>query len=152
MAKNTKMRAPIGRELSPVPCSVLLRLFPFGVVLNRDMCIQGVGGKLLQAWGGNSSILNKPVTEIFKLRRPKGITFTWGNVSLFFPLLFQNQKNRIFNIKIFKAWLKNSILILKNDFKSFALIIAIIVILIIKVIQIFKYTLLFFFPRVKIKR
>lgn len=84
------MRAPIGRELSPVPCSMLLRLFPFGVVLNRDMCIQGVGGKLLQTWGGNSSILNKPVTEIFKLRRPKGITFTWGNVSLPF---FSNNNN-----------------------------------------------------------
>ncbi|XP_043470147.1 soluble guanylate cyclase 89Da-like [Leptopilina heterotoma] len=89
VAKNTKMRAPIGRELSPVPCSVLLRLFPFGVVLNRDMCIQGVGGKLLQAWGGNSSILNKPVTEIFKLRRPKGITFTWGNLIYLHSVMFE---------------------------------------------------------------
>ena len=74
------MKAPIGRELAPVSCSLLLRLFPFGVVVNKDMCILGVGGKLLQAWGNSSSILDKHVSEIFKLRRPKGITFSWGNV------------------------------------------------------------------------
>ena len=83
------MKAPMGRELPPVACSLLLRLFPFGVVMNRDMCIQGVGDKLLQAWGGNSSILNKPVAEVFKLRRPKGITFTWGNVRLIYLTLFR---------------------------------------------------------------
>lgn len=67
--------------MSPISCSFFLRLFPFGVVMNKDMRILGAGDKLLQAWGGNTSILNKPVTEIFKLRRPKGISFTWGNVS-----------------------------------------------------------------------
>lgn len=50
--------------------------------MNKDMRILGTGDKLLQAWGGTTSILNKPVTEIFKLRRPKGISFTWGNVRL----------------------------------------------------------------------
>jgi len=75
------MKAPLARELSPVSCTFLLRLFPFGVVMNKDMRVLGAGDKLLQAWGGTSSILNKPVAEIFKLRRPKGISFTWGNVS-----------------------------------------------------------------------
>lgn len=49
--------------------------------MNKDMRILGTGDKLFQAWGGTTSILNKHVTEIFKLRRPKGISFTWGNVS-----------------------------------------------------------------------
>lgn len=45
------------------------------------MRVLGAGEKLLQVWGGTASILNKQVTEIFKLRRPKGISFTWENVS-----------------------------------------------------------------------
>lgn len=76
------MKASIGPELSPVSCSFLLRLFPFGVVMNRDMEILGSGGKLMQVWGGSSSILSKHMSEVFRLRRPKGISFTWGNVSI----------------------------------------------------------------------
>lgn len=79
--KNNKIKTTLNRELSPVSCTFFLRLFPFGVVMNKDMRILGAGDKLLQAWGGTTSILNKHVTEIFKLRRPKGISFTWGNVS-----------------------------------------------------------------------
>ncbi|XP_043279347.1 soluble guanylate cyclase 89Da-like isoform X2 [Venturia canescens] len=89
IAKNNRMREPIGRELSPVSCSLLLRLFPFGVIMNRDMKILGAGEKLLQAWGGRASILNKHVTEVFKLRRPKGISFTWGNVMYLHSVMFE---------------------------------------------------------------
>lgn len=78
------MKTPLGRELAPVSISFLLRLFPFGVVINKDMKILGAGDKLLQAWGGSSSILNKHVTDVFKVRRPKGISFTWGNVREYF--------------------------------------------------------------------
>lgn len=74
------MKTPLGKELAPVSCTFLLRLFPFGIVINKEMRILGGGEKLLQAWGGSSSILNRHITEIFKLRRPKGISFTWGNV------------------------------------------------------------------------
>ncbi|KAG7211720.1 hypothetical protein KM043_010966 [Ampulex compressa] len=89
IAKNNKIRAPIGRELSPVSCTFLLRLFPFGVLMNKDMQILGVGDKLLQAWGGSASILNKPMAEIFKLRRPKGISFTWANVMYLHSVMFE---------------------------------------------------------------
>lgn len=81
IAKNNRMKTPLGRELPPISCTFFLRLFPFGVVMNKEMRILGAGDKLLQAWGGTASILSKHVTEIFKLRRPKGISFTWGNVS-----------------------------------------------------------------------
>ncbi|XP_046418773.1 soluble guanylate cyclase 89Da-like isoform X1 [Neodiprion fabricii] len=80
IASRQKKKVPMTRQLPSVPCMVLLRLFPFGVLLNKDMCIIGAGEKLLQVWGGNSSALNKPVTELFKLRRPKGIAFSWANV------------------------------------------------------------------------
>ncbi|KAH0554469.1 soluble guanylate cyclase 89Da-like [Cotesia glomerata] len=88
-AKTNRMRAPIGRELSPVSCGLLLRLFPFGVVVNREMRIEGAGEKLLQVWGGNNSILNRHISEIFKLRRPKGISFTWRNVIYLYSVMFE---------------------------------------------------------------
>lgn len=72
----------MGRQLPPIPRSVLLRMFPFGMLLNEEMRIIGAGEKLLQAWGGKDSALNKPVSELFKLRRPKGIAFNWATVSL----------------------------------------------------------------------
>ncbi|XP_031838866.1 soluble guanylate cyclase 89Da-like [Nomia melanderi] len=89
IAKNTKMKTPLGKELAPVSCTFLLRLFPFGIVMNKEMRILGGGEKLLQAWGGSSSILNRHITEIFKLRRPKGISFTWGNVMYLHSVMFE---------------------------------------------------------------
>ncbi|XP_067214413.1 soluble guanylate cyclase 89Db-like [Linepithema humile] len=89
IAKNNEMKTPLGRELSPVSCTFFLRLFPFAVVMNKDMQILGAGDKLLQAWGGTTTILNKPITEIFKLRRPKGISFTWGNIMYLHSVIFE---------------------------------------------------------------
>ncbi|XP_072747982.1 soluble guanylate cyclase 89Db [Anoplolepis gracilipes] len=89
ITKNNKIKTTLNRELSPVSCTFLLRLFPFGVVMNKDMRILGAGDKLLQAWGGTTSILNKQVTEIFKLRRPKGISFTWGNIMYLHSVIFE---------------------------------------------------------------
>ena len=81
------MKEPIGRPLSPVPCSLLLRLFPFCVIMDKQMNVLGAGKRLVEAWGDSSNILNKQMNEIFKLRRPKGILFTWKNVC---KLLKQN--------------------------------------------------------------
>ncbi|KOX70464.1 Soluble guanylate cyclase 89Da [Melipona quadrifasciata] len=95
IAKNNSMKTPLGRELAPVSISFLLRLFPFGVVINKDMKILGAGDKLLQAWGGSSSILNKHVTDVFKVRRPKGISFTWGNVMYLHSVMFELELIRL---------------------------------------------------------
>ncbi|XP_011878399.1 PREDICTED: soluble guanylate cyclase 89Da-like [Vollenhovia emeryi] len=89
MTKNNRMNTPLDHELPPVSCTFFLRLFPFGVVMNKDMRVLGAGDKLLQAWGGTTSILNKHVTEIFKLRRPKGISFTWGNIIYLHSVIFE---------------------------------------------------------------
>ncbi|XP_028046531.1 soluble guanylate cyclase 89Da isoform X3 [Monomorium pharaonis] len=88
IAKNNRM-TPLDLELPPISCTFFLRLFPFGVVMNKDMRILGAGDKLLQAWGGTTSILNRHVIEIFKLRRPKGISFTWGNVMYLHSVIFE---------------------------------------------------------------
>ncbi|XP_012250694.1 soluble guanylate cyclase 89Da-like [Athalia rosae] len=89
IASHQKKNVPMGRQLPPIPCTILLRLFPFGVLLNKNMCIIGAGEKLLQAWGGKTSVLNTSVTELFKLRRPKGIVFNWANVIYLRSVLFE---------------------------------------------------------------
>jgi guanylate cyclase len=67
--------------LPAVPCSLLMRLFPFGLVFNENMCILAAGEKLLQVCGTSpEDLLGQSVTDSFKLRRPRGIPFTWKNV------------------------------------------------------------------------
>lgn len=68
-------------QLKPFPCSLLLDLFPFGILINPSMRIMGAGEKIMEVWKGGKPLLGDSVTKHFKLRRPKGITFTWKNVS-----------------------------------------------------------------------
>lgn len=67
--------------LDPFPCHVLLKLFPFGIILNPQMTIVGAGEKLMDVAHSKGNILGHTVTKHFRLRRPKGIQFTWKNVS-----------------------------------------------------------------------
>uniref|UniRef100_A0A0C9PMU3 guanylate cyclase n=2 Tax=Fopius arisanus TaxID=64838 RepID=A0A0C9PMU3_9HYME len=89
IAKVNRIKTSVGPELSPFCCTLLLRLFPFGVVMNPDMKLLGAGEKLVQAWGGSCSILNRQMTEVFKLHRPKGISFTWANVRFLHSVMFE---------------------------------------------------------------
>lgn len=67
----------------PFPASLLLELFPFGFLINPSMKIMGAGEKLMDVWKGKDSLLGRSVTKHFRLRRPKGITFSWKNVKYF---------------------------------------------------------------------
>lgn len=71
-------------ERIPLPkfeCSVLLKLFEFGIIFGEDMKILGAGEKLIHFWGFRP-VLGDSVTDHFRLRRPRGIPFTWNNVSI----------------------------------------------------------------------
>jgi guanylate cyclase len=58
-----------------------MRLFPFGLVFNEKMVILAAGEKLRQVCGTSpNALIGESVTDNFKLRRPKGIPFTWKNV------------------------------------------------------------------------
>ncbi|RZC39378.1 soluble guanylate cyclase 89Db-like [Asbolus verrucosus] len=81
-------------RLSPFPCSLLLELFPFGIILNPNMNIMGVGEKLAEIWCGKDSFLNKPISSFFKLRRPKGISFSWKNTRNLEAVMFELECNR----------------------------------------------------------
>lgn len=90
MKKEAHLEA---KQLSAFPTSLLLELFPFGILINPDMIIMGVGEKLVEISKGRSTILGKPVTKFFSLRRPKGIPFTWKNVSVNLFLGFVHGKS-----------------------------------------------------------
>lgn len=67
-------------KLPSFPCSLLLELFPFGILLNQSMKIMGAGEKLMEVWKSDANFLNESVVKYFKLRRPKGVPFSWKNV------------------------------------------------------------------------
>ncbi|XP_068911277.1 soluble guanylate cyclase 89Da-like isoform X2 [Tenebrio molitor] len=80
-------------RLTPFPCSLLLEFFPFGVIINPNMNLIGVGEKLAEIWRGKD-FLNKPVSSFFKLRRPKGIVFSWKNTRNLEAVMFELECDR----------------------------------------------------------
>jgi len=70
-------------QLPSIPVGVLLRLFPFGVIIDRDIRIMDAGEKLLSVWGAAAAddVRGHLMVEHFVLRRPRDIPFTWTNVS-----------------------------------------------------------------------
>lgn len=88
-------------KLGPVDSSVLLQLFPFALIIDREMKISGAGEKLVESWLVNQvaktgkELLNAPVTDHFRLRRPKGINFCWQTVKHLQSVLFELEMVRI---------------------------------------------------------
>ncbi|KAK6627826.1 hypothetical protein RUM44_010305 [Polyplax serrata] len=78
-------------ERIPLPdfyFSVLLKLFPFGVIFSEEMKIMGAGEKLMLLWG-NQNVLGNHLTGHLKLRRPRGIPFVWKNILYLQSVLFE---------------------------------------------------------------
>ncbi|XP_049820696.1 soluble guanylate cyclase 89Db-like isoform X2 [Aethina tumida] len=77
------------RQLPSFPCTLLLQLFPFAVLFNPEMIIEGYGEKLLEVTGGHKILLGEPITKYFRLRRPKGISFSWKNAFYLKSVMFE---------------------------------------------------------------
>lgn len=96
MATRVHTKAhPSQMSLAKVDSNVLLELFPFAIILDRDMRVKKCGEKLLETWILQNSMkstdkfYNAVVTEHFKLRRPKGIQFNWKTVVQMYTVLFE---------------------------------------------------------------
>lgn len=96
MAKRVNVAAhPSQLSLEKVDSNVLLELFPFAIILDQNMHIKRCGEKLLETWIVQNphkkpeKFYNSVVTEYFKLRRPKGITFNWKTVTLMHTVIFE---------------------------------------------------------------
>ncbi|KAJ0177945.1 hypothetical protein K1T71_006818 [Dendrolimus kikuchii] len=83
------LRKNIPCPLPSVPASVLLQLFPFGVMLDRRMKILMAGEKLIAAWGGPFNRIEKShISEVLRLRKPK-VSFTWDKVVCMQTMIFE---------------------------------------------------------------
>nr|XP_018896570.1 PREDICTED: soluble guanylate cyclase 89Db-like [Bemisia tabaci] len=90
-------------DLPPVSCSLLLRLFPFGVAFDERMRIVQLGEKLLEVWAASAgpdaaaeeSLVGRPVVDNFRLRRPRGIPFTWPNMLYLIDVTFELEVIRL---------------------------------------------------------
>lgn len=101
MAKRVNIRAhPSQLELGKVDSHVLLELFPFALILDHDMCISSAGEKIIETWivqnplKPPTSFLGSLLTDIFKLRRPKGINVDWETVIQMNLVIFELELNR----------------------------------------------------------
>ncbi|KAI5748898.1 hypothetical protein M8J76_003019 [Diaphorina citri] len=82
-------RHSIGKcDLPNISCNFLLKLFPFGILMNQNMRIVAAGEKMIDIWGTNA-VLGRPVVDHFILRRPKGIKFTWVNILYLNSVMFE---------------------------------------------------------------
>ncbi|CAH0554050.1 unnamed protein product [Brassicogethes aeneus] len=79
------------QPLSSFSCDLLLQLFPFAILFNSQMLIEGYGEKIVQVTGGKikRKMLGEPVTRFFRLRRPKGISFSWKNTFYLKSVMFE---------------------------------------------------------------
>nr|XP_022904933.1 soluble guanylate cyclase 89Db-like [Onthophagus taurus] len=66
-------------QLSTFPAYILLELFPFAILINKEMKIMAAGEKITEVWNGKQNILGLSVSKYFRLRRPKGVPFTFQN-------------------------------------------------------------------------
>lgn len=87
MAKRVNVLAhPSQLELGHVESSIFLELFPFAVILDHDMRISRAGEKILETWilqnpsKAPQSFWGSRLVDVFKLRRPKGVSVDWDTV------------------------------------------------------------------------
>lgn len=73
-------------SIPKVTCELLLELFPFALIINKEMRIAGVGEKLAEAFMAANhastpdSILGSLLVEHFRVRKPTGIVLDFATV------------------------------------------------------------------------
>ncbi|XP_050303874.1 soluble guanylate cyclase 89Db-like [Anthonomus grandis grandis] len=91
LAKQVKEEAHLRTisRLPPFNCDLLLILFPFAILFNPAMSIVACGEKLVQVAEGEEKLLGQPLLKYCRLRRPKGIPFTWKNCFYLKSVMFE---------------------------------------------------------------
>lgn len=87
---------PSQLALKNINTDLLLQLFPFALLLDRDMKVCGAGEKIVEAWSINNNknpkeMLGVLLTDYFRIRRPLGIEFDWDTVLHLTTVLFEMQ-------------------------------------------------------------
>lgn len=86
---------PSQKILKDITMDLLFELFPFALLIDREMRICGAGEKIVDAWSANNNnkapnlLMGMFVKDSFKVRRPGGIVFDWDTVSNLTTVLFE---------------------------------------------------------------
>lgn len=86
---------PSQKMLKDITMDLLFELFPFALLIDREMKICGAGEKIVDAWSANNNnkapnlLMGTQVTQSFKVRRPTGISFDWETVNNLTTVLFE---------------------------------------------------------------
>ncbi|KAF4524042.1 hypothetical protein B566_EDAN016025, partial [Ephemera danica] len=89
MAGEARRRGRLGLDaalLPAVPGNLLLRLFPFGVMINRELRVVAAGEKL--QWRGRTRVTGSPFASLFRLRRPK-VDIDWRTLLYLQSVMFE---------------------------------------------------------------
>ncbi|XP_076255247.1 soluble guanylate cyclase 89Db-like [Rhynchophorus ferrugineus] len=92
--KQSKENISRFAKLSPFSCDLFVTLFPFSVLLDRNLNIIAVGENYGMIWNPDNLCINKPVGHYYRLRRPKGISLTWKNLMNLQAVVFEMECNR----------------------------------------------------------
>ncbi|XP_017776660.1 PREDICTED: soluble guanylate cyclase 89Db-like [Nicrophorus vespilloides] len=88
--KRKESQINVKNSLRPFSCHMLFKLFPFALMMSREMLIIGTGIKVHELLSSKKGdLIGEPVTNHFRLRRPKGISFTWKNAFYLHSVTFE---------------------------------------------------------------
>lgn len=74
------MQAYMNWDLPTLSTSFLTDLFPYGIVFGPALRLLDAGQKLRNLFP-QKRIISCSIDKIFRVKRPKGLDFTWKNVS-----------------------------------------------------------------------
>lgn len=86
---------PSQLALKPTSVDFLFHLFPFALLLDRELAICGAGEKIVEAWVTANNrkapklMLGTLLSDSFKIRRPKGTKFAWDTIMKSMNVLFE---------------------------------------------------------------
>uniref|UniRef100_A0A336K3U3 guanylate cyclase n=1 Tax=Culicoides sonorensis TaxID=179676 RepID=A0A336K3U3_CULSO len=81
--------------LKDVSMDLLFDLFPFALLIDREMRVCGAGEKIVDAWSESNNrkapnlMMSTLVTDSFKIIRPNGFNFTWDTVMTSTTVMFE---------------------------------------------------------------
>ncbi|XP_066259334.1 soluble guanylate cyclase 89Da-like [Euwallacea similis] len=81
-------------KLAPFSVDLIITLFPFALLIDRNLQIIAVGENYATIWNPEEPCINKAVGQYFRLRRPKGIALTWKNIKNLQAVVFEMECNR----------------------------------------------------------
>lgn len=86
---------PSQTSLKSISTDLLFELFPFALLIDRDMKVCGAGEKIVDAWSECNNrkapnlMMGANITDCFQIHRPSGITFDWETVMTSMTVMFE---------------------------------------------------------------